>query len=142
MFAVSILNLVLPRGIEPRSPVLQTGAMTTSAKAAIKLASPEGLEPPLTVLETAVLPLHQRDINWSPHEDLNPDRLAPNQERYQVTLWRVNFYKKEIVLRPLLLAYAILPFIAAAQQNLCPLRKTHSFNLKDFSTLSPFHQPR
>ena len=26
--------LVLPRGIEPRSSVLQTGAMTTSAKAA------------------------------------------------------------------------------------------------------------
>ena len=27
-------NLVLPRGIEPRSKVLQTSAMTTSAKAA------------------------------------------------------------------------------------------------------------
>jgi hypothetical protein len=34
MFAVTILNLVPPRGIEPRSSVLQTGAMTTSAKAA------------------------------------------------------------------------------------------------------------
>lgn len=27
-------KMVLPRGIEPRSPALQTGAMTTSAKAA------------------------------------------------------------------------------------------------------------
>lgn len=33
-FAVSIPKLVPPRGIEPRSSVLQTGAMTTSAKAA------------------------------------------------------------------------------------------------------------
>ena len=29
--------MVLPRGIEPRSSVLQTGAMTTSAKAALVL---------------------------------------------------------------------------------------------------------
>jgi hypothetical protein len=29
--------MVLPRGIEPRSSVLQTGAMTTSAKAAFDL---------------------------------------------------------------------------------------------------------
>ena len=34
VFAVSILNLVLPPGIEPGSLVLQTSAMTTSAKAA------------------------------------------------------------------------------------------------------------
>jgi hypothetical protein len=68
--------------------------------------------------------------------------LAPNQERFQVTLWRVNFYKKEIVLRPLLLAYVILPFIAAAHKNLCPFRRTNSFNLKLFSTLSPLHQDR
>ena len=32
-----VVILVLPRGIEPRSSVLQTGAMTTSAKAARKL---------------------------------------------------------------------------------------------------------
>ena len=31
--------LVLPRGIEPRSSVLQTGAMTTSAKAAYEASS-------------------------------------------------------------------------------------------------------
>ncbi len=34
-FAVNILNLVPPPGIEPGSPGLQSGAMTTSAKAAI-----------------------------------------------------------------------------------------------------------
>ena len=33
-FAASILNLVQPVGIEPTSSVLQTGAMTTSAKVA------------------------------------------------------------------------------------------------------------
>ena len=36
MFAVTILNLVPPRGIEPRSEALQATAMTTSAKAANK----------------------------------------------------------------------------------------------------------
>ena len=36
IFAVTILNLVPPRGIEPRSEALQATAMTTSAKAANK----------------------------------------------------------------------------------------------------------
>ena len=35
-FAEPILNLVPPRGIEPRSEALQATAMTTSAKAANK----------------------------------------------------------------------------------------------------------
>ena len=37
--------LVPPLGIEPSSSVLQTGAMTTSAKAAIKMVPLAGLEP-------------------------------------------------------------------------------------------------
>ena len=36
-FAVAILNLVQPVGIEPTSMVLQTTAMTTSAKVALYL---------------------------------------------------------------------------------------------------------
>ena len=50
---------MLPRGIEPRSSVLQTGAMTTSAKAA----------------------------NWSPYKDLNLDPTAPNGKCNQITLY-------------------------------------------------------
>ena len=40
-FAVSIPKLVPPLGIEPSSSVLQTGAMTTSAKAANYLSRPD-----------------------------------------------------------------------------------------------------
>ena len=92
--------MVPPLGIEPSSSVLQTGAMTTFAKAAIKLeygvgfeptalricnplhwaslppvhclAYLQGLEPRLTVLETAVLPLHQRYKFGGPVEDRTP----------------------------------------------------------------------
>ena len=35
IFLTVIKKVVPPRGIEPRSSVLQTGAMTTSAKAAL-----------------------------------------------------------------------------------------------------------
>ena len=45
--------MVPPLGIEPSSSVLQTGAMTTFAKAAIFGVKP-GIEPCLTVSQTAV----------------------------------------------------------------------------------------
>ena len=41
------------------------------AVAILKLAYPQGLEPRLTVLETAVLPLHQEYINWLPRVGSN-----------------------------------------------------------------------
>jgi len=59
-----------------------------------------------------------------------------------LTIYPDNSYQLEIVFLPLLLAYSMLPFIAAAQTNLCPFLNVHSFNLNDFNTLSPFHQPR
>ena len=57
-FAVSILNLVLPRGIEPLSTVLQTAAMTTSAKVAYNLVPHDRIELPSTDYKTVVLPLN------------------------------------------------------------------------------------
>jgi hypothetical protein len=48
-----IENLVPPLGIEPSSTMLQTVAMTTSAKAA--LAGHEGIEPPPTVSKTVMI---------------------------------------------------------------------------------------
>ena len=51
--------MVPPLGIEPSSSVLQTGAMTTFAKAAIKkFGVKAGIEPCLTVSQTVVQPLH------------------------------------------------------------------------------------
>ena len=78
-FAVNILNLVPPRGIEPRSSVLQTGAMTTSAKAA-NFGAPSRNRTPIAGLQNRcltikrteqikqdriklVLPLHQTLVN-------------------------------------------------------------------------------
>ena len=46
--------MVPPRGIEPRSSVLQTGAMTTSAKAAYCLGCLTGIDPVLPVSQTSV----------------------------------------------------------------------------------------
>ena len=51
------INLVPPRGIEPRSEALQATAMTTSAKAA-NIGVKAGIEPCLTVSQTVVQPLH------------------------------------------------------------------------------------
>ena len=68
-------------GVEP-----VTYRLIEFAVCILKLASRLGLEPRPTVLETGMLPLHYRDINWSPHKDLNLDLLTPNQERYLVTL--------------------------------------------------------
>ncbi len=57
-YATLALNyLVPPVGIEPTSSVLQTGAMTTFAKAAYFGEKP-GIEPCLTVSQTVVRPLH------------------------------------------------------------------------------------
>jgi len=39
------INLVQPAGIEPASTVLQTAAMTTSAKVALYLVEAQGIEP-------------------------------------------------------------------------------------------------
>ena len=56
-FAVRILKLVCPRGIEPRSEALQATAMTTSAKGT-KLVLHRGIEPRLPDYKTGVLPLY------------------------------------------------------------------------------------
>ena len=45
-FAVRILNLVHPVGIEPTSTVLQTAAMTTSAKGALNGGKRRSRTPP------------------------------------------------------------------------------------------------
>ena len=57
-FAVRILNLVLPPGVEPGSTVLQTAAMTASAKVAYNLVPYDRIELPLTDYKTVVLPLN------------------------------------------------------------------------------------
>jgi len=63
--------LVLPRGIEPLSMVLQTTAMTTSAKAAY-LVPRWRIELPSTVCNTVVLPLNYRGIYWAEVRESNP----------------------------------------------------------------------
>ncbi len=50
---------MLPRGIEPRSSVLQTGAMTTSAKAAC-FGVLWGIEPSRSDSQSDMRPLHQQ----------------------------------------------------------------------------------
>jgi hypothetical protein len=50
--------MVLPPGIEPGSRILQTRAMTTSAKAALGCLM--GFEPMMTESQSGVLPLHYR----------------------------------------------------------------------------------
>ena len=57
-FAVSILNLVLPPGVEPGSTVLQTAAMTASAKVADNLVPHDRIELPLPDYKTGVLPFN------------------------------------------------------------------------------------
>ena len=57
-FAVSILNLVLPPGVEPGSTVLQTAAMTASAKVANLLVPHDRIELPLPDYKTGVLPFN------------------------------------------------------------------------------------
>ena len=37
--------------------------------------------------QDTMISLHHKSKDWSPYEDLNPNRLAPNQERYQITLY-------------------------------------------------------
>ena len=61
IFAVSILNLVPPRGIEPRSSVLQTGAMTTSAKAAY-LVLLTRIELVIALYQSAGIPLTYKSL--------------------------------------------------------------------------------
>jgi hypothetical protein len=51
-------QLVLPPGIEPGSTVLQTAAMTTSAKVAFVLGRSTGIEPVIAESQPAVLPLN------------------------------------------------------------------------------------
>ncbi len=51
--------MVLPPGIEPGSTVLQTAAMTTSAKAAF-LGRMMGIEPTRRESQSRMLPLHHR----------------------------------------------------------------------------------
>ena len=64
-------HLVLPRGIEPLSMVLQTTAMTTSAKAAY-LVPRWRIELPYAPCKDAVLPLNYRGINWGEVRESNP----------------------------------------------------------------------
>ncbi len=58
IFAVTILNLVLPPGVEPGSTVLQTAAMTASAKVAYNLVPHDRIELPLPDYKTGVLPFN------------------------------------------------------------------------------------
>jgi hypothetical protein len=58
VFAVIIPKLVPPRGIEPRSSVLQTVAMTTSAKAALIGVSNGERSHSNTFTECGAKPLH------------------------------------------------------------------------------------
>jgi hypothetical protein len=55
---------VLPPGIEPGSTVLQTAAMTTSAKVAC-LVLLEGIEPSLPPYQGGVLPFNYKSIGTS-----------------------------------------------------------------------------
>ena len=41
-------------------------------------------------------------LSWSPYEDLNPNRLTPNQERYQITLYGVYLSIHQLQALPLL----------------------------------------
>ena len=57
LFAVSILKLVQPAGIEPASMALQTTAMTTSAKVAL-LVRGKGIEPLTERWQRSVIPFN------------------------------------------------------------------------------------
>ena len=72
-FAEPILNLVPPPGIEPGSSVLQTGAMTTSAKVAY-LVLLERIELSLPPYQRGVLPFNYKSM-------VPAEGIKPSQER-------------------------------------------------------------